>query len=96
MEQYYPYPCKKCGLCCRYTRLLPALAKYDRGDGVCKFLKEDNTCSIYATRPDVCNGRYVYETYCSGMDVESFHKMIAMYCQEIREGKLLERLPKNV
>lgn len=27
----------------------------DRGDGACTYLTEDNLCSIYATRPDLCN-----------------------------------------
>ncbi len=96
MEEYYPYPCKKCGSCCRYTRLIPDLVKYDRGDGSCKYLEVDNTCSIYEHRPDVCNGRYVYEKHYSGMAVSDYHKMIAKYCQEIREGKLIERLSENV
>ena len=44
--------CSSCGACCMIagkTGYLP-----DRGDGACSFLDEENKCSIYEDRPDVC------------------------------------------
>jgi hypothetical protein len=33
----------------------------DRGDGACIYLGPDNLCTIYETRPDVCNMEKMYE-----------------------------------
>lgn len=33
---------------------LPELRSYDRGDGACVHLTDDNLCSIYDQRPSVC------------------------------------------
>lgn len=48
--------CTKCGLCCILAIRTGVLDRsYDRGDGICKHLDENNQCSIYENRPDVCN-----------------------------------------
>ena len=52
--------CDKCGLCCKFCDKLPELNKFDRGDGVCIHLKEDNTCAIYEDRPEICNTKKTY------------------------------------
>lgn len=62
------FHCDCCGLCCRHINRSSLLKNFDRGDGVCKFLSEENLCRIYAHRPDFCNveaGYYKYfaETY---------------------------------
>lgn len=85
MEKYVPYPCKMCGACCRHVNILKEMQKYDRGDGVCVHLRTDNRCEIYKKRPNICNGQYVYEHYFSHMTVSEFHKMVAAYCEQIRE-----------
>ena len=56
------WTCKQCGSCCKILgshrplkeedRLL--LQIFDRGDGVCEHLTEDNLCNIYETRPEIC------------------------------------------
>lgn len=89
MESYRPYPCTKCGLCCRFVNYVEELSGYDTGDGTCCFLNDDNTCSIYLNRPDVCNGKYVYENYYNHMTVDDFHSMMLKYCKEIQEGTFL-------
>ena len=86
MEEYAPYPCQKCGMCCRRVDLIPEMRAYNRGDGVCIHLKVDNTCAIYEHRPNLCNGKYVYEKYYSNMTVKEYHKMISMYCQQNQDG----------
>ena len=47
MEKYIPYPCKQCGCCCRHVQVIDEMKKYDRGDGVCIHLRNDNKCDIY-------------------------------------------------
>lgn len=83
MEKYYPYACKRCGRCCRRVDLVDELAYLDRGDGVCKNLTDENLCRIYAERPPLCNGKYLYENFFPNMTVAEFHEMIAALCKEI-------------
>ncbi|MBQ9478664.1 MAG: YkgJ family cysteine cluster protein [Selenomonadaceae bacterium] len=77
-------------------RAIDELRYLDRGDGVCRHLTEKNLCDIYKHRPDMCNGRYVYENGYAHMPVEEFHKMIAVLCDDIRRReleKLFEEVP---
>jgi Fe-S-cluster containining protein len=53
------FPCIKCGLCCRTLPSIQDAVELNRGDGVCKYLK-DNLCSIYPTRPIICNIESMY------------------------------------
>ena len=62
------FPCTGCGACCRLIGKaieagIEGIEGFDRGDGVCKHLKDDNSCSIYSTRPDICNTNTVYEEF---------------------------------
>lgn len=43
------FKCDGCGLCCKAIN--------------CKHLTEDNKCSIYDTRPDICNVDKGYDMY---------------------------------
>ena len=52
--------CDKCGLCCRMIKNIEELKPFDRGDGVCIHLNE-NECSIYDSRPNICNSKYMFE-----------------------------------
>jgi Fe-S-cluster containining protein len=56
------FPCAKCGLCCRRLGQVAALNDYDRGDGVCRYLK-NNLCEIYEHRPDICNVEKMYDLH---------------------------------
>jgi Fe-S-cluster containining protein len=53
------FPCVKCGICCRTLQHIPALADFDRGNGICHYLKDD-LCAIYDKRPAICNIREMY------------------------------------
>ena len=54
------FPCNGCGLCCENIGHINELTSYDRGDSVCKFLK-DKQCSIYNDRPLICQIDGMYE-----------------------------------
>ena len=56
--------CDKCGLCCRMLAYSNDMKEFDRGDGVCKYLK-DNLCSIYEKRPNICDAEYMWITHYS-------------------------------
>ena len=85
MQKYYPFPCDCCGECCKHVNLVTSLLEFDRGDGICKYLRTNNKCSIYPIRPNVCNGKYVYEHYFSHMEVKEFHNYIYGICKKIKE-----------
>ncbi|GHT63771.1 hypothetical protein FACS1894110_02180 [Spirochaetia bacterium] len=38
------------------------LTEYDRGDGVCRYLK-NNLCEIYEDRPVICNVEKMYDAF---------------------------------
>ena len=95
MEKYRLYPCKMCGVCCRYVRLIKSMMKFDRGDGACIHLRDDNKCDIYYHRPHICNGKWVYEHLYSNMTVSDFHQMTADFCKKIQEAGSVEKLFKN-
>lgn len=88
MDKYYPYPCERCGDCCRHIDLIDDMEDYNRGDGVCKHLTADNLCEIYSERPPLCNGEYVYKKFFDDMTVEDFHKQIQELCKKIRRREL--------
>ena len=77
------FPCAKCGLCCRMIRSVPELAEYDNGNGVCRYL-ENNICSIYESRPQVCNVSEMYNArYASSMAEREFVEVNLRSCEEI-------------
>ena len=52
--------CSECGACCKRTIALKILKLPCDEYGTCVFLK-NNKCSIYNSRPDVCNVDKVYK-----------------------------------
>lgn len=79
------FKCDCCGLCCRSLKKVPALASFDRGDGVCIHLRADNLCSIYDHRPEICNVELMYEKYFSQhYSKEEFFKINAEQCKKIK------------
>ena len=95
MESYRQYQCERCGDCCRHVNLVDAMKNFDRGDGVCKYLTAYNLCSIYARRPPLCNGEYLYKNFYSDMTIEEFHQMMSELCKDVRRWEL-EGLYKEI
>ena len=54
------FNCNKCGFCCSelpaHVLTLLDFPVHPRGKG-CGFQNEDKSCSIYATRPEICRVR---------------------------------------
>lgn len=78
------FHCDKCGLCCHLLRYVPQLAAFDRGDGVCRFLK-GNLCSIYDHRPDICNVERMYPAFAYVMSRKEYDEAMAVACVRIKE-----------
>lgn len=81
------FQCIQCGECCRHINLIPPLAQYDRGDGVCIYLK-DNLCTIYAERPEICRVDMMYEKYFSHVySRETFYQLNMEVCKTLQKRK---------
>ncbi len=82
------FKCDKCGLCCSYLKKSELYKDLDRGDGVCKFLKE-NLCSIYETRPLLCRVDECYDIFFSSqMTKEDFYKLNYKGCKVLKQKYL--------
>lgn len=73
--------------CCRHVGDVPLMKQNDRGDGVCRFLDDDSRCTIYSSRPLVCNTDKLFDVLFSGsMGREEFDAMNAKACEVLRNG----------
>lgn len=67
------FTCEKCGACCRnverwrnnskkLSELLGVELVFPYKDigGICEFLSENNTCTIYEQRPNSCRTEYIF------------------------------------
>lgn len=87
------FKCDKCGLCCRMVKGSP-LDKFDRGDGVCRFLTKDNLCRIYDHRPLICNVERLYsERFRNTMSREHWERLQTESCKQIK--KLFREGPQS-
>ena len=76
-----PFPCTQCGRCCKQVFRSELTAYLDKGDGSCKYLSSDNTCSIYEDRPDICRVDLQYKLFFSSeMDWEDFVELNEIAC----------------
>ena len=85
------FDCIKCGLCCRCLKGNPAvkgtkLEKWDRGDGVCKHLTEDNLCDIYEVRPLICRvDELYYKFWKDKITIDEYHEMQRNACEFLQK-----------
>ena len=81
------FPCDNCVLCCKHIDLIKELEKFDLGNGTCKYLSEDNTCSIYDQRAAACNIKKMYEAiYEKKIDKNEYIEMKSGECKQIKQG----------
>ncbi len=79
------FECDKCGLCCKNIRFSDLSAELDRGDGVCKHLK-NNLCEIYSERPIFCNVDAYYEKFLSKkLGREEFYNLNFEVCERLKK-----------
>ena len=58
-------------------------AKFPYGakeDGFCEKLGTDGKCTVYDTRPDICNVQKSFETVGKGMTIEQYYSMQGKCC----------------
>lgn len=82
------FECDMCGKCCKNLNLSEVYSDLDRGDGVCKYLK-DNLCSIYDKRPLKCRVDECYNLYFSElMTLEEYYKENKKVCNELNKKEV--------
>jgi Fe-S-cluster containining protein len=80
------FPCTKCGLCCRNIDTIHELKDFDKGNGICIHLTEDNLCNIYDERPDICNVEKMFERkYKRLMSKDEYYRLNLEGCKKLQE-----------
>lgn len=79
------FDCDCCGLCCRNIGGIPQLSQFDRGDGVCCHLSDENLCKIYESRPEVCSVDRMYSRFAPSMSKASYYEMMSRSCQFLKQ-----------
>jgi len=85
MQLLEKFPCSRCGECCRHINLIPQLARFDRGDGVCMHLS-GNLCGIYESRPEACRVDEMFTKFFSEQySREAFYKLNLEVCRDLQK-----------
>lgn len=79
------FTCDRCGLCCRLIGDVPQLKQFDRGDGVCCHLTDENLCDIYKTRPEVCSVERMYSRFAAQMSEDEYCLMMKKSCEYLKD-----------
>jgi Fe-S-cluster containining protein len=75
---------------------IPALAEFDRGDGICIHIK-NNLCEVYANRPLVCNTEKMYKLYFKVTMTEKQYILNNLtICKKLAEDKNQITVQKNI
>lgn len=81
------FQCNKCGQCCRNLNKSDLYKELDRGDGVCKYLKE-NQCSVYEDRPLLCRIDECYEKFFNKQyTLDEYYKLNYEVCKRLQKRK---------
>lgn len=83
------FRCDKCGICCESLEGLDLYSDLDRGDGTCKYFKEDSrTCKIYDSRPIKCDVDRFYLEYLIGkMSIGEYYNKNYEQCNFLKRGR---------
>ena len=89
------YPCTSCGLCCKQLgkvlqygspnpkiqALIDTFPYKPNEDGVCPQLNSDNQCSVYETRPILCNIALIADIL--GESTDSYYNKSISACNQL-------------
>ena len=78
------FNCSQCGACCRIAGELGFMPS--REDGACIHLGEDNLCTIYDERPDICNVEKMYYKRKLGITKKEYFKMQNEACNLLQKS----------
>jgi len=79
------FQCKKCGACCKLVKKLIGNTPFPYSfteDGTCEKYDPVIGCTVYETRPDVCNIEAGYEVYnrILPMGKETYYELTKINC----------------
>lgn len=87
--------CSSCWApCCRAVDKVPEMNSYDRGDGACRHLRDDNSCEIYDNRPDICKVEVMWQKLHGDMPWDLYKFLSDQACDQLRRY-LVDRKPKT-
>ena len=78
------FKCDGCGECCKH---IDAEELIIPGTTICKYLTEDNKCSIYDLRPLICNVDKGYQFFRDKYTLEEWYKINYTACKELKDIK---------
>lgn len=79
------FPCNQCGWCCQNLDKNKMYSALDRGDGTCKWFDlEENNCTVYDTRPLICNIEAMYHDSFFAMNYDEYIELNIKTCQLIQ------------
>ena len=83
-----PFPCFRCGACCRHVNAAQETKFLDRGDGTCRHFDSINkNCSIYENRPDICRVDLQYHlNYRDKYSWEDFVAINLEICEKLQSN----------
>lgn len=84
------FKCNKCGLCCTQLSGSSIYSELDRGDGVCKFFDEETRlCTIYQSRPLLCNVEQTYKEYFKDkLSQEEYYRLNYEACERLKNRRM--------
>lgn len=81
------FECIACGKCCKEIENIPSLNYlYDHKKQSCIHL-ENNLCSIYEDRPDVCNYKKLYNLIKTIYSPTEYYEITVKLCNEIKSSE---------
>lgn len=83
-----PFPCFRCGTCCRHVDAAQETKFLDSGDGSCRHFNSINkSCSIYEDRPDICRVDLQYRlNYHKKYSWEEFIAINLQACEQLQNS----------
>lgn len=79
------FPCNQCGWCCQNLDKNKVYAALDRGDGTCKWFDiENKSCTVYESRPTICNIDAMHEFYSSEIDYDEYIALNISVCKSVQ------------
>lgn len=82
-----PFPCTRCGCCCRRVGGIPDFPEPIREDGSCSHLTPNNECAIYDTRPLICriDDLYLAKAETAPMSHARWRRLNILACNEMMD-----------
>lgn len=82
------FPCTKCGACCKLVpdHILDFFKLPKAKHGGCGHLKDDNSCSIYNDRPDICNVQTMWKkVHSKSITWDQYIEISLKACEKLQE-----------